>query len=70
MITKPTTTKYLEIKELRKELYLQRIKYKNRIVQLNAEIAAQAAKIKHLEAYIDQAEKGLDEEDKFNKEGE
>ena len=64
---KPTTTKYLEIKELRKELYLQKITYKNRIVQLNAEIAAQAAKIKHLEAYINQAEEGLDEEDKFIK---
>ena len=67
MVTKPTTTEYLEIKELRKELYLQKIKYKNRIVQLNAEIAAQAAKIKHLEAYIRQAEEGLDEEDKFIK---
>jgi len=67
MIMKPTTTKYLEIKELRKELYLQKITYKNRIVQLNAEIAAQAAKIKHLEAYINQAEEGLDEEDKFIK---
>jgi len=64
---KPTTTKYLEIKELRKELYLQKITYKNRIVQLNAEIAAHAAKIKHLEAYINQAEEGLDEEDKFIK---
>jgi len=50
--TEQSTTESLErkeIKRLRKELYEQKIDYRNRIVTLNAEIA-------HLKAYIDAAE--------------